>query len=99
MRHLPFRRLTHAIVALAVLYTAAASVAFAQVTTPKQFFGHNIGDDYWLPTYTQFTAYWQKIAKESLRARLDTIGKTAEGRAALNDCLEPREHPEPREVP
>jgi hypothetical protein len=84
MRHLPFRRLTHAIAALAVLYTATASVAFAQVTTPKQFFGHNIGDDYWLPTYTQFMAYWQKIAKESPRARLDTIGKTAEGRPQLS---------------
>jgi hypothetical protein len=84
MRHLLFRRLPLTLAALAVLFTASASVAFAQVTTPKQFFGHNIGDDYWLPTYTQFTAYWQKIAKESPRARLDTIGKTAEGRPQLS---------------
>ncbi len=69
-----------------MLFLAAAlpARANAQVTTPKEFFGHNIGDDYWLPNYTQFTAYWQKIAKQSPRAHLDTIGLTAEGRPQLS---------------
>ncbi|MEA3247410.1 MAG: M14 metallopeptidase family protein, partial [Gemmatimonadota bacterium] len=83
--HTRWRRLVVAAVSGAVVVAFAASGAAAQkVTTPKEFFGHNIGDDYWLPTYTQFTAYWQKIAKESPRAHLDTIGLTAEGRPQLS---------------
>ena len=46
-------------------------------------FGQNIGDDYWLATYTQLTAYWQKLTTESPRMALDTIGYTAEGRPHL----------------
>jgi hypothetical protein len=53
------------------------------VTSPKQFFGHNIGDDYFLATYTQFMAYWRKIDAESNRMRVEEIGKTAEGRPHL----------------
>jgi hypothetical protein len=64
--------------------STASTAAAQKVTTPKEHFGHNIGDDYWLPTYTQFTSYWQKIAKESPRAHLDTIGLTAEGRPQLS---------------
>ncbi len=70
-------------VALALVISAPAPIA-AQVTSPKEFFGHNIGDDYWLPNYTQFLAYWQKIAKQSPRAHLDTIGMSAEGRPQLS---------------
>jgi hypothetical protein len=72
-------------VALGLALIAGASApAAAQVTSPKEFFGHNIGDDYWLPNYTQFLAYWQKIAKQSPRAHLDTIGMSAEGRPQLS---------------
>ena len=78
-------RLLSRITLLAVILASfAPSPAAAQVTTPKEFFGHNIGDDYWLPNYTQFLAYWQKIAKQSPRAHLDTIGTTAEGRPQLS---------------
>ena len=63
---------------------SATHMAAQKVTTPKEFFGHNIGDDYWLPNYTQFTGYWQKIARESQRTKLDTIGLTAEGRPQLS---------------
>src|SRR5690348_8263151 len=62
----------------------AASVAQAQkVTSPKDFFGHNIGDDYFLATYDQFQAYWHKIDGESDRMRVVEIGKSAEGRPQL----------------
>ncbi len=54
-----------------------------RLTSPKDFFGHEIGADYVLPNYTQFTAYWQKLAAESDRMELDTIGFTAEGRPQL----------------
>ena len=32
-----------------------------RITTPEQFFGHQIGADYVLPNYTQLTEYWQKL--------------------------------------
>jgi hypothetical protein len=79
------RRSAAAIVALAI--TAAATAASAQsapaITTPKQHFGFNIGDDYQLANYTQFVAYWQKLDKESDRMKVVEIGKTAEGRPQL----------------
>jgi Zinc carboxypeptidase len=67
---------------LLLLTTAAAAVA-QTITTPKQQFGFNIGDDYQLATYTQFIDYWQKLDKESDRMKVVEIGKTAEGRPQL----------------
>ncbi len=69
-------------IALAAAVSASAQSALA-VTTPKQHFGFNIGDDYQLATYTQFVAYWQKLDKESERMKVVEIGKTAEGRPQL----------------
>ncbi len=66
---------------------AGAAVAPAQqpaaVTTPKAFFGFNMGDDYCLANYQQLKAYWEKLAGESDRIKLVTIGTTAEGRPQL----------------
>src|SRR3982750_3154532 len=53
------------------------------ITTPKQHFGFNIGDDYQLATYDQFMAYWKKIDQESNRMQVIEIGKTEEGRPHL----------------
>jgi Zinc carboxypeptidase len=69
--------------ALFVLTTAAAAAAQQAITTPKQHFGFNIGDDYQLATYTQFVEYWHKLDKESERMKVVEIGKTAEGRPQL----------------
>jgi hypothetical protein len=70
--------------ALACLLLLTATAAAAQtVTSPKQQFGFNIGDDYQLANYTQLVAYWQKLDKESERMRVVEIGKTAEGRPQL----------------
>ena len=80
---LPVLRLRSAAMLLAFAAVLAAP-ASGQVTSPKEFFGHNIGDDYWLPNYTQFMGYWQKISRQTPRARLDTIGLTAEGRPQLS---------------
>ena len=55
----------------------------AQTTSPLQELGFNIGDDYHLATYTQFEAYWRKLAEESPRMVLEEIGQTAEGRTQL----------------
>src|SRR4051812_35507455 len=73
----------------AALATVAASAPLAQqakapaITTPKQHFGFNIGDDYQLATYDQFIQYWQKIDKESNRMQVIEIGKSEEGRPQL----------------
>jgi hypothetical protein len=77
-------RLTHLAVSLLVLAgTAAPMAAQGRITSPKEFFGFNIGDDYNLATYTQFMAYWRKIDAESPRMVVQEIGKTAEGRPQL----------------
>ncbi len=69
--------------AVAVAIVASAGALHAQqVPTPKQFFGHDIGADYQLPNYTKFITFWQALAA-SPRAKLDTIGLTAEGRPQL----------------
>ncbi|MEO7084601.1 MAG: M14 family metallopeptidase [Gemmatimonadaceae bacterium] len=69
--------------ALLPLLVAAASASAQHVTTPKEFFGHNIGDDYYLPNYDQFAAYWHKIDAESDRMQSVDMGKTSEGRMQL----------------
>jgi len=63
------------------LFLAVASVAFSQkLTSPKEHFGFQIGDDYHLTTYKQTEAYFKKLASESNRLRLVDIGRTEEGR-------------------
>ena len=59
------------------------TVAQAKVTTPREFFGHDVGDDYYLSNYTQFTDYWRLLDKQSDRITVQSIGKTAEGRDQL----------------
>lgn len=54
-----------------------------QITTPEEEFGFSIGADYELANYTQLEGYWQKLASESERMVLDTIGFTEEGRPQL----------------
>lgn len=53
------------------------------VTTPKEFLGANIGDDYFLANFTQLTEYWKKLEQESDRIKLVEIGNTAEGRTMI----------------
>ena len=53
------------------------------VTTPKEFLGFNIGDDYCLANYQQLKGYWEKLERESDRIHLVNIGATEEGRPQL----------------
>ena len=55
----------------------------AGITTPKEEWGHNVGDDYFLANYQQLIAYWHKLEKESNRIHVVEIGKTAENRPQL----------------
>ena len=54
-----------------------------QVTTPEQEFGFRIGADYQLANYTQLQSYWEKLARESDRMILQSIGETEQGRTQL----------------
>jgi len=63
---------------LAFVITARAQSG--HLTTPKEAFGFDIGDDYQLANYTQLSAWWKKLASESDRMKLVEIGKTEEGR-------------------
>ncbi len=62
------------------LCAGAAAAQTANITTPKEQFGFNLGDDYQLTNYTQLSEYWHKLASQSDRMKLTEIGKTAEGR-------------------
>ena len=95
---IPMQSLRRAVVGASIVLAPAGAVVIpslaraqqsadasinASITTPKQQFGHNIGDDYWLANYDQFSAYWHKLAGESDRMKLVDIGKTEEGRTQL----------------
>ncbi len=54
-----------------------------RITSPKQQFGFDIGDDYMLVNYSQLVAYWEKLDRESERLSLEKIGTTAEGRTMI----------------
>jgi hypothetical protein len=58
---------------------------FAQgtITSPKEQFGFNIGDDYQLVNYARLIDYWRRLAVESDRITLEEIGTTAEGRTMV----------------
>ena len=67
--------------ALPLLLVGLSRLLAAQhITSPKEQLGWNVGDDYKLATYTQLVDYWKKVASESPRMKLVSIGKTAEGR-------------------
>jgi hypothetical protein len=61
----------------------AQTPAAPKLTSPLQFFGHEIGADYVLPNYTKFVEYVKKLDLESNRMTVQSIGKTAEGRDQL----------------
>src|SRR5690606_29697496 len=85
------RAFQRTLVALPLVFLLAYGDAEAQsrVTTPEEHFGHAIGSDYWLPNYTQFQAYWERLAAESDRRVLATLGMTAEGRPPLTALITP----------
>src|ERR1700716_4502135 len=69
-------------IALALVWQGAGLAQSApNVTTPKAAFnGSEPGDDYFLANYDQTTAYWKRLAAESDRMKLVSLGKSVEGR-------------------
>jgi hypothetical protein len=61
-------------------WASTQSQVASGITSPKEQFGANIGDDYFLANYTQTEAYWKTLDRESDRMSLVDIGRTEEGR-------------------
>src|SRR3954462_1456541 len=68
------------LLALFVCVVSVSAQPVTRLTSPKEAFGFNVGDDYQVATYTQLEAYWKKLAVESDRMKLVDIGPTEEGR-------------------
>jgi hypothetical protein len=67
-------------------------LAQGTITSPKEQFGFNIGDDYQLANYTQLVEYWRKLTLQSDRIRLEEVGRTAEGRTMVMAVVTSREN-------
>ncbi len=65
----------------------ATSAAQAPLPSPEAHFGHPVGADYILLTYSQLLDYWQVLARGSDRMVLDTIGPTSDGRPQVMAIL------------
>jgi hypothetical protein len=57
----------------------AAGLA-AQVPAPQSVLGHNPGDDFYLASYDESLAYFQKLAASTDKLKLVKVGQTTEGR-------------------
>jgi len=73
-------RIIRASLFVAVVLSLATVQAQIKLTTPKEQFGFNIGDDYVLVNYTQYVDYLKKLDRESDRITVEEIGKSSEGR-------------------
>jgi Zinc carboxypeptidase len=74
------------IAAAAITAVAAGSAprgAQRHVTSPKEQWGHNVGDDYFLADYRQLTDYYHRLEQESDRVHIVEIGRTSEDRPHL----------------
>ena len=67
------------LVSLFLIMALAAVPGLTQnkITTPKEHFGFNPGDDYHLANYTQYAEYLKKISLESDRVAINGIGISA----------------------
>ncbi|MGA3188030.1 MAG: M14 metallopeptidase family protein, partial [Bryobacteraceae bacterium] len=54
-------------------------VLVAQVPTPESVLGHKPGDDFYLATYDESLAYFQKLAASTDKLKLARVGKTTRG--------------------
>src|SRR5215467_8901110 len=69
-------------IGFAVAIALAAALA-AQVPSPKQFLGHDVGEDRWLCNYTDLVRYFRAVDQASDRVALTEIGKTSYGQPML----------------
>jgi hypothetical protein len=60
-----------------------APAVAGRVSSPKDVWGHNVGDDYFLANYKQEYDYFNLLAKQSNRIHIKDIGKSSEGRPMI----------------
>ncbi len=75
--------LRRCVLASALLLATATLHAQSRITTPREAFGANFGDDYFLANYRQISDYWRTLEQQSPRIKVQVMGKTAEGRDQL----------------
>jgi len=75
------------VVAVATTEAQRATTATSKLTSPKEQFGWDVGDDYRLVNYTQYVDYIKKLDQQSDRMTVVEIGKTEEGRPELTAII------------
>jgi murein tripeptide amidase MpaA len=79
----------HRCAAVIALTTALA----AQVPSPKQFLGHEIGEDRYLCNFTDLMRYFRAVDERSDRVRLIELGRTSYGQTmAMAVITSPQNH-------
>jgi len=68
---------------ICALLLLALNAPAASLTSPKDFLGFNLGDDYHLANYTQLVGHWERLDRESDRLKVVPIGLTEEGRTMV----------------
>ncbi|MFC3581463.1 M14 family metallopeptidase [Sphingomonas hylomeconis] len=61
----------------------AAQAQTAAISTPLQVLGHEMGEDRYVPSYSDLVRYWRTLEGQSDRIRLIDIGATTEGRRQI----------------
>ena len=64
---------------LAAALLVPLCLALAQVPTPESVLGHKPGDDFFLASYDESLAYFQKLAQTTDKLKLVRVGKTTRG--------------------
>src|SRR5436309_10578374 len=75
------------VLSIAVAVPSAQRSTSPKVTSPKEQFGRDIGDDYVLVNYTHYVEYLRKLDQQSDRMTVIEIGKTEEGRPELTAII------------
>jgi len=87
-------RRTPALARTALVLAGLALLAgtLAAQTSPEKFLGHKVGEDRKLADYAQITAYFEKLARETGKLRLFTIGESVQKRPILMAAISTAEN-------
>lgn len=67
----------------ATLLLCACATSAQGVPTPREHLGRELAADFTLADWSEVTGYYRKLAATSPRVKLETVGKTTEGRDFL----------------
>ncbi len=72
-------RLIRGLIGALLLTTLAIEVRAQGIPAPKDYFGFEIGADRMLADWSQLTGWYEVLARQSPRVRVDTLGQTTLG--------------------